>query len=358
MRILFLSEHHPGSQGGIQTFGRVLKQFFKEELFFLIFNSKENKDFKEIFFVENVYKMAKENVFFKILNKLLKNELRENLYNRKINKFLPDIVILGFPNEINYIKNEKIKTILVQHTNYETFISVFCNNNLDLIKKLKEKLDMFVFLSEYDRKKFVKNLNFPLEKTIVIRHSCQVELLTENKEKNKNLIMICRLENKSKRIDLAIRAMKKLKNFTLNIYGDGPDKEFLGKLIKEEKLENVILHGGTNQVKEKLDENSIFIMTSDFEGYPISTIEAMRRGLPIILRNTFEAAEDIVIDNGELLEKEWNEDKFIEAIYKIYENYEYYSKNAIEKGRRHNFEIIKSQWEELFKKLLQKEDKI
>ena len=354
MKILFLSEHHPGSQGGIQTFGRMLKQFFKEKLFFLTFDNKENKDFKEIFVVENVYKIPKENIFFKILNKLLKNKLREIFYSKKINEFLPEIVILGFPNEINYIKNKNIKKVLVQHINYEIFISEFCKKNLKLIEKLKKDLDMFVFLSEYDRKKFVKNLNFPLEKTIVIRHSCQVELLmiNKNKNKNKNLIMICRLQNNHKRIDLAIKAMKKLKDFTLNIYGDGPDKKFLENLIEEEKLENVILHGGTNKVKEKLDENGIFIMTSDFEGYGITNIEAMRRGLPIILRNTFDAAPDVVQNNGILLDKNWNEEEFIEAVHKIYENYEYYSKNALEMGKRYNFEVIKSQWEELFKKLI------
>ena len=47
-------------------------------------------------------------------------------------------------------------------------------------------------------------------------------------------------------------------------------------------------------------------MTSDFEGYPITLIEAMRRGFPIVLRNTFDSAQDIVINNGVLLEKEWD----------------------------------------------------
>ena len=37
--------------------------------------------------------------------------------------------------------------------------------------------------------------------------------------------------------------------------------------------------------------------------YPISTIEAMRRGLPIVLRNTFDSAQDIVINNGVLFRK-------------------------------------------------------
>lgn len=92
-------------------------------------------------------------------------------------------------------------------------------------------------------------------------------------------------------------------------------------------------------------------MTSDYEGYPITLIEAMRRGLPLVLRNTFEAAEDIVIDNGVLLNKEWNEDKFAEAVRKIYDNYEYYSENSKRLGARHNLEVIKKEWDKLFKEV-------
>ena len=90
-------------------------------------------------------------------------------------------------------------------------------------------------------------------------------------------------------------------------------------------------------------------MTSDHEGYGITNIEAMMRGLPIILRNTFESAPDIVQNNGILLDKEWDEDKFVEAVYKIYENYDYYSKNAIEMGKRHTFEVIKNEWGKFYK---------
>ena len=269
--------------------------------------------------------------------------------NKIIKEINPDIVILGFPYEINYLKGIKCKKILVQHINYDVYIKNFFNYDLRLIEKIKEEIDKFIFLSKFDLEIFREKLKLNKEKIKVIRHSSEVELFFEDKEKNKNLIMVARLQNNHKRFDLVIKAMKKLQEFNIKIYGDGPDKENLQALIAQEKVENVYLMGGTNKIQEALDKASIFIMTSDFEGYGITNIEAMRRGLPIILRNTFEAAQDIIVDNqnGILLAKEWNEDQFIEAIYKIYNNYEYYSKNALILARRYNSEVIKEEWRKI-----------
>ena len=177
-------------------------------------------------------------------------------------------------------------------------------------------------------------------------------MLKEKKQKNKKLIMIGRIDNNSKRFDLAIKAMKKLPEYTLDIYGDiyldrKRDYEVLKELIKKENINNVTFKGATNKVQEVLDESGIYIMTSDYEAYGIVNIEAMRRGLPIVLRNTFDAAQDIVIDNGVLLGKEWDEDKFVEAVKKVYDNYEYYSENSKKLGERHSPEVIKKEWDRL-----------
>lgn len=348
MKILFIAERcHPATQGGIQTFGRVLKKIYKKDLSFLAYATPKRE---KIFIVEDVIEIFTINIFGKILNKLLKNKIRNYLIKREIERINPEICILRSPQNLKLIKNKKIKKILVQHTNFDNYIFShnYYGDDNNLIDLSKKQLNHFILLSKYDKERFIKELNFSEKKMIVIRHLCELELLEENKESKKELIMVARLDNEVKRFDLVIKAMKKLPEFNLRIDGDGPDKNLLKNLIKEYQLKNVFLCGETNQVKEKLDEAGIFIMTSDFEGYPISTIEAMRRGLPIILRNTFEAAQDIVIDNGILLEKEWKEKEFIEAVRKVYNNYEFYSNNSIKLGKRYDLETIKEEWNKLF----------
>lgn len=345
MKILSFNKYgNPNCLGGIETFQRNLYKIFGEMIVFLSFKTKR----KEYFSVKNILEIdIRENIITRLLKHIIgKYECYYYFARNILKKAKTEILILNSPDDIEIFYKLNCKKILVQHMNLKSYQELVFKNQEKLLNMMRKYIDYYVFLSKYDQQKFVKELNLDINKTKVIRHCCEMELLENKKQKNKKLIIIARLDNEQKRLDLAIRAMKKLSNFTLKIYGAGPDEEILNNLIKQEKLEsNVFLMGATNRVKEKLDECSIFIITSDYEGYPITSIEAMRRGLPIVLRNTFDSAKDIIENNGILLDKEWNEDKFAEAVRKIYDNYEFYSKNAVEMGKRHDFEIIKSQWE-------------
>ncbi|WP_022819028.1 glycosyltransferase [Fusobacterium russii] len=352
--MLFAENAHPSKQGGIETFGRILKKMFKDNLYCLAYEASKKKDSHK---VDDIIEIPCKG-FYKYINKLTKQGFREYLMKKKLINLDYDITIFNYPRHINFFKNMKDKKkILVQHASYNDYLKrkEFFHNDKDLINLILKDLDYFVFLSEYDKKTFIEKLNLDRAKAKVIRHSSEMPLLTAKKEKSKKLIMIARLENNQKRFDLVIKAMKKLADFSLDIYGSG-DKGaiFLNELIKKENINNVKVHGPTNQVQEKLDNAAIFVMTSDYEGYPIALIEAIRRGLPLIVRETFDATKDIVIDNGVLLQKEWNEDEFVEGIRKIYDNYEYYSENSKKMGERHSFEVIKKEWENLFSEIRNK----
>lgn len=346
MKILFLAEKcHPATQGGIQTFGRALKKMFSGDLIFLSYATRGLK----LFDVSDSIEVGSSSFLCKAINKVTDDFFYKILYKKEVKKMNSDVCILRSPQELKILKDINCKKILVQHLQLDAYFKSksYYRSDLLLLERSKKELDYFVVTSPKDREKLIKDFSFPKEKVKVIRHSCDTELFSGDKNKNKILIMIARLDNEQKRFDLAIKAMKRLSDFNLKIYGSGPDKDILKKLIIENNIKNVELCGPTNQVKEKLDEASIFVMTSDFEGYPVTTIEAMRRGLPIILRDTFEGASDVVIDNGVLLGAEWNEKEFCDGIRKIYDNYEFYSKNSIEMGKRHNLDVVKKEWEKI-----------
>lgn len=355
MKIVIMTDsNHPGTLGGIQTFNRILKKIFPKELITLAPRTKQKKFYK----IDDVIEYGSSGIIYKIINKLTNRKLDNYIIKRNLKKINPDICILSTPRELKNLKGIKCKKILVQHTNFDNYMKVHYKNNQNLIEKSKKELDYFVFLSKNDMKRFQKELNFPQQKSIIINHTCEVEQFKDLKKRNKILIMVGRIVNRTKRYDLVILAMKKLKDFTLLIYGDGPDLKKLKKLVNKEKMENVIFRGPTNNIAKALDETSIFIMASDYEGYPLVTIEAIRRGLPIILRDTFEAARDIVVNNrnGILLNKSWDETEFINSVYRVFKDYDYYTKNTLELQKKYEFNEIKKNWNNLFEKLLK--DKI
>lgn len=336
---------HPMAQGGIQTFVRRIKKFYGKDITLL---TNKNKD-EKIYLIDDVIEIGNLSIIFRVVNRLLKDKIRKFLVVNQLKKLRPDIIICNMPYELEMIKEFKCKKkVLVQHFNFEKFIS-----DIPRMKNMKDILENYIVLSPYDKEKFQKGFGISEEKMRVIRHTCDMEILGIKKEKSKKLIMIARLDNQQKRFDLAIKAMKKLPEFTLEIYADRVNGEqelnMLKDIVKENNINNVYFRGSTTKVQEKLDKSGIFIMTSDYEGYGITNIEAMRRGLPLIIRNTYEAAQDIIVDNknGILLNKEWKEDEFVEAVKNIYNNYEYYSENSKKLGKRYNVEVIKQEWDKL-----------
>lgn len=101
----------------------------------------------------------------------------------------------------------------------------------------------------------------------------------------------------------------------LRIYGQGELKEELIKYIDENKIKNVELMGITNQVNEVLKEADIYVMSSIFEGFSISLIEAMVSGIAIVCTDVGGNKEIIGNEAGILVENS-NTEQMVRALYK------------------------------------------
>lgn len=349
---LIAANDHPGTQGGVSTFNRNISEIFSnEEIYILAYKTRNEKIYTEN--IKNLIEFYPKNKKIRRIDrKFFKFKLQNFLLKREIKKLKPEICIFNSFNDIEILKEYNCKKILVQHIGFDYLEEVY-GKDKDKLKEIINQVDKFVCLSIYDKNRFVREMNLDEKKIEVIHHTSKVKIRQNNKKKNKKLIMIARLENKTKRFDLVIKAMKRLPEYTLDIYGAGSrsDKKEIEKFILEAKVNNVMLHGSTNKIEEKLDEAGIYIMTSDYEGYPISLIESIRRKVPIVLRKTFDAASDIIENNGILLEKDWNEDKFVKAIEKIYENYDYYSENSVKLVSKYDFDEVKYRWSGLIEKI-------
>lgn len=105
-------------------------------------------------------------------------------------------------------------------------------------------------------------------------------------EKRKIIVNTARL-TKVKNQMLFISAFEKIKDdypdYTVVIYGDGPEKKNLELFINEHKLEErVFLKGAVVNVLDEIKDMSLFVLSSNNEGFPNSLAEALALGLPCV----------------------------------------------------------------------------
>jgi glycosyltransferase involved in cell wall biosynthesis len=84
-------------------------------------------------------------------------------------------------------------------------------------------------------------------------------------------------------------------NWHLDLVGDGPQQKFVESLAGDPRLAGkVSILGMRSDVMELLAKSSLFILSSKREGFPISILEAMRAGLPVIATEVGGVAEAII----------------------------------------------------------------
>ena len=109
------------------------------------------------------------------------------------------------------------------------------------------------------------------------------------------VITICRLV-KQKNIEEIIWIALKMPKLEFILIGDGPLMPEISNLITKLKIENVFLLGQKDNIFKFLYEADIYLSTSFYEGLPISILEAMSVGIPIVASNVIGNCD--TIENG------------------------------------------------------------
>ena len=157
-----------------------------------------------------------------------------------------------------------------------------------------------------------------------------------------------------------VKTFKKLydieKKIELKLIGNGDKKIIreIQKFIKENKLENNIkIMGAKAQVYEDMHNADVFLLPSIYEGMPLTIIEAMGTGLPIIA-TAVGGVPDVIQDhiNGILIE--CNSKALLEAMKEyLYDDAlrEKIGKRALLDSRNYTSEKMANSYLELFYKV-------
>jgi glycosyltransferase involved in cell wall biosynthesis len=190
--------------------------------------------------------------------------------------------------------------------------------------------DIVLCISENDFNSAKNIIKIPNNKLILIsnnvfplsRDTVQKKIFDKNSIK---ILFLGRLAS-PKRPDLLIDAVKLLPNILVDIVGTGPNYSILRNKIEQESITNVRLVGEITNFSSFRDYN-IFSLISESEGLPMSVIEAMSCGMPLVLSN-IEGCKPLIKSNGILVDntKESIKDGIIKCISSMKE----YSAQSLE----------------------------
>ncbi len=116
-----------------------------------------------------------------------------------------------------------------------------------------------------------------------------------------NVARFMRQKNHELLLDAFAKAREKAPFIRLILVGDGELRNAMEKKTENLNIsEAVVFSGNVSDVERYLAAADVFVLSSDYEGLPLSVLEAMAAGLPVISTKVGGVA-DIVTDNGILV---------------------------------------------------------
>jgi glycosyltransferase involved in cell wall biosynthesis len=303
----------------------------------------------------------------------------------------PDVVINQMPYEIEIGKalasiHKKQKflllsclrnTLFVVKLNVESYLKVvvpkalqpFLNNQVGrkfILNKhvSKHAKDLKYILDTYDYfvmfgppnmeelKYFVGD--YKINKTHLIPNSIlSVEPSIPKKEKR--ILWLSRVTYNQKRADLILPFWKKIMNdlpdWQLDIVGDGDAFDDVQHQIEIEQIPRVTMYGKQTPYKY-YSRAPIYIMTSAFEGFPNTLIEAQSYGCIPVLYDSYPVCS-WVVKNGEngILIPPFNIDKMADEIAKLAKDQKKQKKmmqSSLERARDFHLDNVGKLWIDFF----------
>ncbi len=229
-----------------------------------------HEDFKESF--ENIkfipLDLSKSRNNFFILFKLYKILKKENfdIIHTQANKATSMVTKIK-----SFIKTKIVSTL----HNYKKNLSAFEKSNFvitvsdNIGKNLKTKNKVTIY----------NGISFNYDENL------KIDLYSKyNIEKDKFIICSVARLTKVKRFELILSAIKNL-DLHLILVGSGEEENNLRNEVTRLNIENKVTFTGTlvnNEVKEIISSSSLFVMSSDNEGFPYTFVETMFCKTPFI----------------------------------------------------------------------------
>ena len=180
-------------------------------------------------------------------------------------------------------------------------------------------------------------------------------------KKKKQLLYVGRMDFENKRVNRIVEAWesiwKEYPDWELILVGDGPHKTELINYANNKQIERIKFEGfQVDPPIQYYKDASIFLLTSDLEGFGLVIIESMSYGMVPIVYGSYEAVYDIV-DNGKsgfITPQPYKKEDIIKNIRYLIEHQkerEAMARSAMKDASKFTLESIAKEWYNIFNQL-------
>lgn len=138
----------------------------------------------------------------------------------------------------------------------------------------------------------------------------------------------------------------------LELVGDGYLRSNIESLVAELNLNDaVIMEGISSDIAKKNNSADVFVLASDFEGLPVSVLEAMACGLPIVSTDAGGTHDIVISEENGIIVPVGDLNSFTEAMLRIRTDYDLrksMGEQSREYAKRNSVERFVSQYEQLY----------
>jgi len=252
----------------------------------------------------NVHEIDSKSVFkamfriYPLVKKIYEDKMTKNIFLSSIHH--ANVLSIIF---LSSIKNLKVigieRTDISELLIYDNLMKYMKNLLIYLLVKFYyKKANLIISNSKSGKKDLEKLCSIKVTNISSPSFTHMTYKKNQLKIKKLKLIAIGRLA-KEKGYKTIIQALDKLstKNFSMQILGDGPERDNIKNLIKNYGLEKKIkILGFKKDIKKYLSRSNLFINASLFEGFPNAVVEAISNEIPVICSNCRGGMKEILLN--------------------------------------------------------------
>lgn len=226
---------------------------------------------------------------------------------RELSRLKPDVIhghLYASFYALPWVLTHRAKLVHTIHTKPDEEFSGFLRGILQFFARLGKV--QFVVISKINQQIACRAFHCGPQRYPVVNNPVEIERFCR-REKNDGRITFINVSrlNRDKNLGLIIRAMPgvlaQVPNARLVLVGDGELREALRQeAVRLGVQEQVEFAGEQARPEDFLARADVYVLSSHLEGLPLSVLEAMAAGLPVISTNVGGMA-DIVKDNGVLI---------------------------------------------------------